>query len=64
MLHIFSFQAFIIAFSSSFIPRIVYTMKVSPDHTDVGFLNHSLAYFDTRDFQHPQTNVCYVEVCR
>ena len=44
------FQAFIIAFSSNLIPRLVYTIVVSPDQTDVGFLNHSLAYFDTSDF--------------
>jgi len=63
MLQIFSFQAFIIAFSSNFIPRIVYMMTVSPDRTDVGFLNHSLAYFDTRHFNNSQTNVSH-EMCR
>jgi hypothetical protein len=64
MLHVFLFQAFIIAFSSNFIPRIVYMMTVSPDHMDIGFLNHSLAYFNTSDFKRRQTNVCHVEMCR
>lgn len=60
-------NAFIIAFSSNFIPRLVYMISVSPDHTDVGFLNHSLAVFDTRDFEndtapiHPSYNV---SICR
>lgn len=41
-----------IAFSSNFIPRLVYMLTVNPDRTDEGFLEHSLAYFDTRDFQY------------
>lgn len=44
-------QAFIIAFSSNFIPRLVYMMSVNPDKTDVGYVNHTLAYFNTKDFQ-------------
>lgn len=44
-------QAFIIAFSSKFIPRLVYMLSVSPDRTDVGYVNHTLAYFNTKDFQ-------------
>ncbi|XP_058804828.1 anoctamin-4-like isoform X2 [Phymastichus coffea] len=43
-------NGFIIAFSSTFIPRLVYMAVVSPDKTDVGFLNHSLAVFNTKDF--------------
>jgi hypothetical protein len=39
-------------------------MAVNPDHTDVGFLNHSLAYFDTRDFNPPKTSVSHVAICR
>ncbi|KAG8282033.1 Anoctamin-1 [Homalodisca vitripennis] len=45
-------NALIIAFSSNFIPRLVYMISVSPDHSDQGFLNHSLAYFNTSDFQY------------
>lgn len=44
-------NAFIIAFSSNFIPVLVYKLKVNPLHSEEGFLNNSLAYFDTRDFQ-------------
>lgn len=44
-------NAFIIAFSSNFIPKLVYMFKVSEDHTLNGFLNHSLAVFDVRDFE-------------
>ncbi|CAG0884101.1 unnamed protein product [Darwinula stevensoni] len=43
-------NAFIIAFTSNFIPRIVYRMNVSPDDSLKGFLNHSLAYFNVSDF--------------
>ncbi|XP_008215745.1 anoctamin-5 isoform X1 [Nasonia vitripennis] len=43
-------NGFIIAFSSTYIPRLVYMTVVSPDRTDIGFLNHSLALFDTKDF--------------
>ncbi|XP_046590549.1 anoctamin-5 [Neodiprion lecontei] len=43
-------NAFIIAFSSNYIPRFVYMMVVSEDKTDHGFLNHTLAYFRTADF--------------
>lgn len=40
-----------IAFSSNFIPRLVYIIVVSGTNDDIGFLDHSLAYFDTADFQ-------------
>ncbi|XP_025200148.1 anoctamin-1 isoform X2 [Melanaphis sacchari] len=44
-------NAFIIAFSSNYIPRMVYISLVSEDNTDKGFLNNTLAYFDTKDFE-------------
>ncbi|KAL0277448.1 UNVERIFIED_CONTAM: hypothetical protein PYX00_004720 [Menopon gallinae] len=44
-------NALIIAFSTNFIPRLVYMMIVSEDHSDTGFLNYTLAYFDTKDFE-------------
>lgn len=44
-------NAMIIAFSSNFIPRLVYMLKVNSDHTDQGFLEFSLAYFNTTDFK-------------
>ncbi|CAH0385138.1 unnamed protein product [Bemisia tabaci] len=43
-------NAFIIAFSSNFIPRMVYKYVVNQNRTEEGFLNHSLAYFNTSDF--------------
>ncbi|XP_073989363.1 anoctamin-1-like isoform X2 [Rhodnius prolixus] len=58
-------NAFIIAFSSNFIPKLVYKMTISPTHSDEDFLQHSLAWFDTRDFasgtapRFPTFNVSY-----
>ncbi|XP_072392472.1 anoctamin-2-like isoform X1 [Diabrotica undecimpunctata] len=60
-------NAFIIAFSSHFIPKLVYKLKISGDHTENGYLEHSLAYFNTSHFPagsepaHPAFNV---SVCR
>ncbi|CAH1104118.1 unnamed protein product [Psylliodes chrysocephalus] len=60
-------NAFIIAFSSHFIPRLVYEMRVSTEHNEEGYLEHSLAYFNTADFPpesapiNPSINVT---VCR
>ncbi|XP_012266555.2 anoctamin-4-like isoform X2 [Athalia rosae] len=53
-------SAFIIAFSSNFIPRYVYMVVVSRDKSDTGFLNHTLAYFNPADFENgtaPLTSV-------
>ncbi|XP_055585585.1 anoctamin-1 [Uranotaenia lowii] len=44
-------SAFIIAFSSNFIPRLMYIYVVNPEHTDRGFVNHTLAYFNVSDFE-------------
>ena len=60
-------NAFIIAFSSHFIPKLVYMMEVSPDGTDDGFLEFSLAYFDVHDFAQgtaPQNSTYDVSFCR
>lgn len=60
-------NAFIIAFSSHFIPMLVYVLKVNPDHTAEGFLEHSLAYFNTNDFVNgtaPENSMYNVSVCR
>lgn len=40
----------IIAFTSEFIPRLVYQYYSSPNHTLNGYVNHSLSYFNTNDF--------------
>ncbi|XP_077296621.1 anoctamin-5-like [Arctopsyche grandis] len=42
-------NAFTIAFTSNFIPRMIYIFYVSLKENDVGFLEHSLAYFETSD---------------
>lgn len=44
-------NAFIIAFSSNFIPKLIYSMKYNRNKTEDGFLEYSLAYFNTSDFQ-------------
>ena len=40
----------IIAFTSDFIPRLIYTLKYSPDHSLQGYVNYTLSYFNTADF--------------
>lgn len=44
-------NAMIIAFSSHFIPKLIYMLKVNPEHTEDGFLQFSLASFNTSDFK-------------
>ncbi|XP_066439530.1 anoctamin-1 isoform X1 [Eleutherodactylus coqui] len=63
-------NAFVISFTSDFIPRLVYLYMYSPDGTMHGFLNNTLAYFNVSDFK-PGTGpnideeVGYpVEICR
>lgn len=60
-------NAFIIAFSSHFIPRLVYMLRINPNHTDEGFIDHSLAYFATADFPNgtaPENSSLNVSMCR
>lgn len=61
-------SAFIIAFSSNFIPRLVYMYVVNPNKTDHGYLNHTMAYFNVADFEQgaaPQyTKYENVTMCR
>ncbi|XP_067350869.1 anoctamin-1a isoform X3 [Channa argus] len=63
-------NAFVISFTSDFIPRLVYQYKYSSDGTMHGFVNHTLSFFNVTDFQ-PGTepldsmHLGYkVEVCR
>ncbi|XP_060924141.1 anoctamin-1a [Limanda limanda] len=44
-------NAFVISFTSDFIPRLVYQYMYSPDGTMHGFVNHTLSYFNVSDFQ-------------
>ncbi|KAH7934041.1 hypothetical protein HPB49_020775 [Dermacentor silvarum] len=43
-------NAFQIAYTSDFIPRLVYRVAYSSDFSMRGFVNFSLSYFDTSDF--------------
>ncbi|ROL41211.1 Anoctamin-1 [Anabarilius grahami] len=44
-------NAFVISFTSDFIPRLVYQYMYSPDGTLHGFVNHTLSYFNVSQFQ-------------
>ncbi|XP_073762479.1 anoctamin-1a isoform X3 [Danio rerio] len=44
-------NAFVISFTSDFIPRLVYQYMYSPDGTLHGFVNHTLSYFNVTHFQ-------------
>ncbi|XP_058063124.1 anoctamin-4 [Anopheles bellator] len=61
-------SAFIIAFSSNFIPRLMYMHVVNPTGTDEGFVNHTLAYFNISHFeQHVaplESQYSNVSICR
>ncbi|XP_053304753.1 anoctamin-1 isoform X2 [Spea bombifrons] len=44
-------NAFVISFTSDFIPRLVYLYMYSSDGTMHGFVNHTLSYFNVSDFK-------------
>ncbi|XP_023374095.1 anoctamin-1 isoform X2 [Otolemur garnettii] len=44
-------NAFVISFTSDFIPRLVYLYMYSQDGTMHGFVNHTLSSFNVSDFQ-------------
>lgn len=44
-------NAFVIAFTSDFIPRLVYRYSYSDDGTLVGYVNNRLSYFTISDFK-------------
>lgn len=44
-------QAFVISFTSDFIPRMVYQYMYSPDGSMHGFVNHTLSSFNVSHFQ-------------
>lgn len=46
-----SAQAFVISFTSDFIPRLVYLYMYSKNGTMHGFVNHTLSSFNVSDFQ-------------
>ncbi|KAM9301521.1 anoctamin-1 isoform 2-T2 [Gastrophryne carolinensis] len=63
-------NAFVISFTSDFIPRLVYLYMYSPDGSMHGFLNNTLAYFNVSDFKfgtgpNIEDELGYpVEICR
>ncbi|XP_063836611.1 anoctamin-4 [Ostrinia nubilalis] len=44
-------NAFVIAYTSDFIPRMVYKYVYSPDNTLAGYIDHSLSLFNTSDYK-------------
>ncbi|XP_055626952.1 anoctamin-1 isoform X2 [Toxorhynchites rutilus septentrionalis] len=60
-------NGFIIAFTSDFIPKIIYRIAVSSDGSLNGYLNYTLSYFNTTDFQkgsEPFQSQYNVTICR
>lgn len=60
-------NGFIIAFTSEFIPRLVYRIYESKDGSLAGYVNHSLSYFNTSDFtsgKEPRWPAINYEHCR
>uniref|UniRef100_A0A7N8XD92 Anoctamin n=1 Tax=Mastacembelus armatus TaxID=205130 RepID=A0A7N8XD92_9TELE len=63
-------SAFVISFTSDFIPRMVYQYMYSPDGTMHGFVNHTLSYFNVSHFQDGKETMdplhlgYRVEICR
>uniref|UniRef100_A0A3Q3RCV2 Anoctamin n=1 Tax=Monopterus albus TaxID=43700 RepID=A0A3Q3RCV2_MONAL len=63
-------NAFVISFTSDFIPRMVYQYMYSPDGSMHGFVNHTLSYFNVSHFQDgketmdPEYLGYHVEICR
>jgi anoctamin-4 len=44
-------NAFIVGWTSDFVPKLVYSYSVSPEGNLKGYINNSLAFFDVKDFQ-------------
>ncbi|KAF3854218.1 hypothetical protein F7725_022273 [Dissostichus mawsoni] len=63
-------NAFVISFTSDFIPRMVYQYMYSPDGSMHGFVNHTLSYFNVSHFQEGKEPMdplhlgYHVEMCR
>ncbi|XP_034033030.1 anoctamin-1-like isoform X2 [Thalassophryne amazonica] len=63
-------NAFVISFTSDFIPRMVYLYMYSPDGSMHGFVSHTLSYFNVSHFQHGKEPMdplflgYPVEICR
>uniref|UniRef100_A0A665WJL8 Anoctamin n=1 Tax=Echeneis naucrates TaxID=173247 RepID=A0A665WJL8_ECHNA len=63
-------NAFVISFTSDFIPRMVYQYMYSPDGSMHGFVNHTLSYFNVSHFQDGKETMdplhlgYSIEICR
>lgn len=63
-------NAFVISFTSDFIPRLVYKYMYSPDGSMHGFVNHTLSYFNVSHFQNGTAPLepfhlgFHVDICR
>ncbi|XP_076076765.1 anoctamin-1-like isoform X4 [Mytilus galloprovincialis] len=61
-------NAFIIALTSDYIPRMVYLNSYSKDDSLKGYLNHTMSYFNTSDFEgdHRPTYAGseHIQICR
>uniref|UniRef100_A0A8D0H5Z0 Anoctamin n=1 Tax=Sphenodon punctatus TaxID=8508 RepID=A0A8D0H5Z0_SPHPU len=63
-------NAFVISFTSDFIPRLVYLYMYSENGTMHGFVNHTLSFFNASDFQEgtapddPMDLGYKVQICR
>ncbi|XP_032894602.1 anoctamin-1 isoform X2 [Amblyraja radiata] len=63
-------NAFVISFTSDFIPRLVFMYLYSPDRTLNGFTNNTLSYFNVSHFElgseplEPMALGYQVEICR
>ncbi|KAL4660308.1 anoctamin-2-like [Arapaima gigas] len=60
-------NAFVIAFTSDFIPRLAYQYMYSDTGTLHGFIDHTLAYFNVSDFKPgtaPSSSQYSVMICR
>ncbi|XP_054257510.1 anoctamin-4-like, partial [Macrosteles quadrilineatus] len=57
-------NGFIIAFTSNFIPRMVYRVAVSQDYGTAGFLNRSLSYMALQDLDMVGKPNTTLEYCR
>ncbi|XP_049339963.1 anoctamin-1-like [Astyanax mexicanus] len=63
-------NAFVISFTSDFVPRLVYQYMYSSDGSMHGFVNHTLSYFNVSHFQNgtapmePDHLGFHVDMCR
>ncbi|XP_034950899.1 anoctamin-4 isoform X1 [Chelonus insularis] len=60
-------NGFIIAFTSNFIPKLVYQLTVSENYSLEGFLDYSLSKFNTSDLEKEiklTENTANIEICR